>query len=103
MRIYGVGDSNSLLPKVIVPLDMARPIIIGVYHGKDKPVRDQFLRQFMEEARTLHPRNLQRDPLTKKLLRKCSVRIRALICDAKERAFLKGKCRCIFYYIVEAH
>lgn len=90
MRIYGIGDSQSLLPTMIVPMELCRPIIIGIYHGQEKPDRDKFVRRFLLEAKKLHPTSPQRDCATNVLQRKCCVRIRSMICDAVERCALKG-------------
>lgn len=90
MRIYGIGNCTSPLPAMVIPQALCPPIIVGVYHGEGKPNRDVFLKTFLKETQKLHPRRPNRDPGTGKLLRRCAVRIRCMICDAKERSFLKG-------------
>lgn len=90
MRVYGIGDGQSPLPDLITPLNLCPPIIVGVYHGQEAPNRN-FVKHFLDEVHQLHPFSPRRHPVTNALLRACSVRIRCMICDAKERAFLRGE------------
>lgn len=89
MRVYGIGDGHSPLPELITPMSLCPPIIVGVYHGQEAPNRN-FVKHFLDEVHKLHPLNERQDTATNKLLRACAVRIRCMICDAKERAFLRG-------------
>ena len=70
-----------------VPVDVGRPAIVGVYYGtsKDFPV-NSFLMKLMEDLKQLHPCNRGEYGNT----RAFSVRVRAIIADAKQRAEIKG-------------
>lgn len=97
MRVYGIGDITSFKPTLVIPMSFCPPIIVGVYTGEGKPNRDVFLEPLLKELERLHPRRGSRDPRTGKLLRRCAVRVRSMICDAKERSFLKG-CYVLLYF-----
>lgn len=91
MRVYGVGSPESLVPSLVIPPALCPPIIVGIFHGEERPNVNKFLEPLLDELHKLHPRQKQQDPTTGKLMRRCSVRLRCFICDAKERAWLKGE------------
>jgi hypothetical protein len=88
MRIYGIGSSEEVLPKHVIPMEMTEPIIVGFFHGEGKPVLPKFLKAFLRELQLLHP--LRQNEADGVLKRCCSVRLRSNICDTIERSFLKG-------------
>jgi hypothetical protein len=88
MRIYGIGSSEELLPKHVIPMDLTDPIIVAFFHGESKPDLDKFLKDFLEELQSLHPRRGRE--VDGQHTRSLSVRLRCNICDTKERCFLKG-------------
>lgn len=63
------------------------PMIIGLFHGKNKPSKiEEFLAPFVDEIEPI----LRNGVLING--HKLSVRIRTFICDSPARAFIKGMC-----------
>lgn len=77
--------------------------LIGMYHGVKKPTLQKFVGPMLVELRQLHPAmpkmvrlpdSIDADGNTRqgrRWKRKFCVKVRAMICDAKERPWLKGK------------
>lgn len=74
---------------MVVPTDMGYVSMIGMYHGVNKPSLEKFVGPMLEELRELNPQYPidETDPNKRTL----SVVVRCMICDAKERPWLKGK------------
>ena len=70
-----------------VPIEFSRPSFVGLFYGSSKPQPDSLLKFLMDDLRFLHPCN-RLDPECRN--RNFSVRVRAVIADQKERAYLKG-------------
>lgn len=98
-RLYGLGcNPMEVKPRVRIPCDMGFVSMIGMYHGEGKPDLWDFLVPTLKELKELHPLGPPRIPkpmvgasdVQEYRLRKVSVLLRSLICDAKERPPLKG-------------
>jgi hypothetical protein len=71
IRIYGIGSSEDLVPKYVIPMDMTDPIIVGFFHGEGKPDLQKFLKDYLDELQMLHP--LRTSKVDGVLTRNCSV------------------------------
>lgn len=92
-RLYGLGyDPNELEPAIVIPTDLGYVSLVGMYHGVDKPDVSKFVNPLLIELRQLHPLmpKMVRNRGTGKWERKFGVKVRGMICDAKERPWLKG-------------
>ena len=90
MRIHAFGKSESTDPILMVPIEFAKPAIVGLFHGVNKPNLEDFLDDIVEELVRLHPRSPKYNA-DGTLKRKFSARVRCIIADAVERAFIFGK------------
>jgi hypothetical protein len=95
-RLYGLGfDPDALEPAIVIPTDMGYVSLIGMYHGVDKPDLEKFVDPLLVELRQLHPHmpKMIKRPGSKRYKREFGVMVRGMICDAKERPWLKGERR----------
>lgn len=72
----------TFLSGIVVPVHLARPFVIGVFHGK-KPKPDDLLEDFMLELSRLSPDVAGGN-------RKCVVSIHCCICDSPMKASISG-------------
>jgi hypothetical protein len=86
------------IDQVYVPSRRSKPFLIGLYHGKGKSDRRAFFSDLCKELRFLHP-DTEFD--SDKYHRSLTVRIRAIIGDAIERAWIRGCKQCTGYYSCE--
>lgn len=96
-RLYGLGfDPTAEEPAVVIPTDMGFVSLIGMFHGVKKPDDvAQLVDPLVVELRQLHPlmpKMVREAGSNKCWKRQVGVRVRAMICDAVERPWLKGNC-----------
>jgi hypothetical protein len=114
-RLYGLGcDPKEKKPTVVIPTDMGYVSMIGMYHGMKKPTLEKFVSPMLVELRQLHPAmpKMVREPDSvdehgntrpgRRWKREMCVKVRAMICDAVERPWLRGK-HCSLRYCCHFH
>lgn len=88
IRVFGFGTTERLLPDVVVPTRLSKPSVVAVHHGGSGPALHAFMKPFLQEAMALHPVSSRCNEAGS--MRPFALRIRCLIGDAKERAWMKG-------------
>lgn len=88
VRLYGLGTTKDLLPEIVIPPRKSKPCCVAVHHGENAPALFPYMNPFLKEAMALHP--LSSKVLTGGRTRAFALRVRCIIGDAKERAWLKG-------------
>jgi hypothetical protein len=92
-RVISIGNDNKR--HHVLPSGKSKPFVVGFFHGKGKPNIKAFLFDLIEELNFLHPDS----PSSKG--RKMTVLLRALICDAVGRFWIKGTTSNSGYYCCE--
>ncbi|CAG0922332.1 unnamed protein product [Notodromas monacha] len=77
-----------------IPSRKCKPFVIAVFHGEGKPNRDAFMFDLINELNELHP-------TVHKIGKDMHVVVRALICDAVGRFWLKGTTSNAGYFCCE--